>query len=345
VRAGLSALARLAAAGVLMVGAVDVGTLPPANAAGATSGRAGEGGRRGARGPVVAVETSDIPRFWRAYDMAAGKSPEDAARIYQKEYLDRGSPGLKDYASLRIHGADAMARDIAAHAQYYAAIRNTTLSLDTSTALHDALDSIAHRFGEVYDGARIPTVWLVIGRLSSGGSISGHGVLIGVEMYARDSTTTTSELSVWQLSATGFASDLPLVIAHEMVHAQQAPAKTLRSTLLEQALIEGGADFVGEKISGGHTNRAQYAYGRAHERDLWRAFQRDMTGTDWSGWLYNAKDATPVRPADLGYFIGYRICEAYYGRAHDERPALRDIVLIPDAPRMLRESAYDGAGP
>ena len=32
------------------------------------------------------------------------------------------------------------------------------------------------------------------------------------------------------------------------------------------------------------------------------------------------------RPNDLGYFIGYRIAQAYYQRAADKAQAVRDII-------------------
>jgi uncharacterized protein YjaZ len=46
------------------------------------------------------------------------------------------------------------------------------------------------------------------------------------------------------------------------------------------------------------------------------------------------------RPNDLGYFIGYRIAQAYYTRARDKRAAIRDILRVRDVDRLLRESGY-----
>jgi hypothetical protein len=55
---------------------------------------------------MVKFVTSDIGNFWRAYDLAA-KETDKAKRvaIFQTEYLDKGSPGLKDFLRLRIKSA------------------------------------------------------------------------------------------------------------------------------------------------------------------------------------------------------------------------------------------------
>jgi hypothetical protein len=53
----------------------------------------------------VKFVTSDIGNFWRAYDLAA-KQTDKAKRIaiFQTEYLDKGTPGLKK--STRRSGGD-----------------------------------------------------------------------------------------------------------------------------------------------------------------------------------------------------------------------------------------------
>ena len=63
-----------------------------------------------------------------------------------------------------------------------------------------------------------------------------------------------------------------------------------------------------------------------------------MHGTETTGWLYG--NPPPGRPADLGYFIGYRIAEAYYAQAADKAAALRDILRVQDVERILAASGY-----
>ena len=102
------------------------------------------------------------------------------------------------------------------------------------------------------------------------------------------------------------------------------------------------ADFIGELISGRKNgNRVQHAYGNAHERALWKEFSREMHGTDWSHWLGQA-DRAVDRPADLGYYIGYKICEAFYQGASNKMDAVRTILQMTDADAFLLQSKYSG---
>jgi hypothetical protein len=46
------------------------------------------------------------------------------------------------------------------------------------------------------------------------------------------------------------------------------------------------------------------------------------------------------RPADLAYFIGYRIAEAYYRKTPDKAKAIADILNCGDPEKFLQQSGY-----
>ena len=46
------------------------------------------------------------------------------------------------------------------------------------------------------------------------------------------------------------------------------------------------------------------------------------------------------RPADLAYFVGYRISQAYYDQAPDKKSAIEAILNFADADKLLRDSGY-----
>jgi hypothetical protein len=280
--------------------------------------------------------TTDIVSFWRAYDRA---TLAEAAEIFQREYIDIGTPGLRDFVLGRIQSGRQLAGTVASRPRYYAAIRANTLAVDTASAIKDSIRASFRRLASIYPEAVFPDVYFVVGRLNSAGTTSIAGMLIGVEMNARDAATPTDELNDWERAVTGSVTDLPYLVAHELVHIQSRP-DTGTVTLLERALREGGADFIGELISGSHTNRVQRAYGDAHERELWTEFQAAMHGTDISRWLFQG-DRSRDRPADLGYYIGYRICRAFYENADDKYDAVRRIILLENPDEVLAESGYN----
>jgi hypothetical protein len=110
------------------------------------------------------------------------------------------------------------------------------------------------------------------------------------------------------------------------------------TTLLAQSLDEGCASFLGRLISDGTIANAN-AYGMAHEAELWREFQGEMNGTDTHNWLYQG-DRSKDRPADLGYFMGSRVCQSYYEHAKDKRVAVADILQMRDPVAFVRDSRY-----
>jgi hypothetical protein len=256
--------------------------------------------------------TSDIPLFWAVLDRAA---PDSLAALLQRGYLDRGSRGLRDFIPGRILSADRLAQLITSNRSRYDAIRESSLRvIEAEPGIRRAF----HALKALYPEAVFPDVYFVIGRFNSGGTVSTNGLLIGAEMY-RD------------------PQRLPSIVAHELIHFQQRPL-TAQPSLLVQSFREGSADFVGEMISGVHINNAAHEYGMAHERDLWKEFQEQMRGTSYAGWMYG--DPPGERPADVGYFIGYRIAQAYYQRAEDKAAALRQILQAADVEGILERSGY-----
>ncbi|MGH8252227.1 MAG: hypothetical protein ACREVI_16305 [Steroidobacteraceae bacterium] len=80
------------------------------------------------------------------------------------------------------------------------------------------------------------------------------------------------------------------VICHEYVHIQQAPALAGRDdlTVLERSLLEGGAEFISELISGlaGQAHFPELTKGR--DKEIETAFLADQDKTDLSAWLDNS---------------------------------------------------------
>jgi hypothetical protein len=70
------------------------------------------------------------------------------------------------------------------------------------------------------------------------------------------------------------------------------------------------------------------------EKMLWFEFKKDMRRNDLSKWIYNL-GVIKDRPADLGYYIGYKICETYYNHMSDKRKAIKNIIEMKDFEKFL----------
>jgi len=287
--------------------------------------------------PAVQLITSDIGNFWKAYDASQAGNREEA---FQKLYLDAGSPGLKDFVKLRIRSAKALASAVdETYPKFYASVRPYTLKLEEQRgAILKHLD----RFGELYPEAKFPPVYFVIGRLTSGGTTSDRGLLIGTEVNSLGPDVNTSEINPAFRRAMGSADHIPLIVVHELTHTQKKrPDHGKLAYLLDQSIEEGAADFMTELVAGSSINAYAKEWADARRDELFQRFAADLKAkpSDSGQWLYNYGRAND-EPADLGYWIGAEICRSYYANAKDKREAIRNIVTLVDTGSIVRNSRY-----
>ena len=279
----------------------------------------------------VVVETRDVSNFLRAREIA--RTSDDPAGVYRNEYFARGTIGLDDMLRMRIGSVE---RFTAAVRQYPDAHDVLAQIPGYRATLVDKIRRIYARFRDLYPPVKLPPVYFVVSGMSTGGTVSDNGLLIGTEAVIR---------------AFGSIDALAPVVAHELVHYQQANAEGRdqyasvggdAKTLLGQAVNEGAADFVGELVAGEHMNASAHAYGLANEAELWREFEAVMLDDELVPWM-NGQSSTGAwaeRPRDLGYFIGYRIVESFYTNATDKRAAIATILDVSDPQAFLEASGY-----
>ncbi|MDR3716200.1 MAG: DUF2268 domain-containing putative Zn-dependent protease [Puia sp.] len=280
--------------------------------------------------------TEDIARFWEAFDSAAVDTA-DAAALLKSLYLDKGTLGLKKFNEVGIKGVDALAAAIKKYRPYYESVRPRTLQIAT---LEDTIRKSLVKMKRLYPEARLPDIYFLVGDLNAGGKSEKEGLLIGAEVNCADDNTDFQNLPPAVpaiFKALGFAH-IPSLVAHELVHYQQSYRFTDKN-VLAYAIMEGSADFIGEKISGRSVNIVPRIYGDAHEKELWLEFEKDAHTDDLNKWLYNGGGSLE-RPGDLGYYIGYKITEAYYRRSRDKARAIKEILNITDFDAFLKESGY-----
>lgn len=273
--------------------------------------------------PVPVIEISDVDRFYQVYDAAGG---HPTAEALQHGYIDSGSDGLHELARLRNVTGQSIVEAIAKRPEIYSKARSC---IDALPRVREKLALALGKLRDIYPGARFPPVTIVVGRGKPVG-VGGRdtGVQIGLEaLCAADWINPDVEGR--------FVS----VAAHEYAHVQQAVAfsEIKNATVLAASLEEGAAEFVAELTTGSvsYTYLSGLVAGR--ERDIETAFAADADKTDLSGWLYNS---TPEKPADLGYWVGYRIVKSYYQHADNKRQAMHDIFEMTNPKEFLAKSGW-----
>lgn len=280
--------------------------------------------------------TTDVHNFWKAYDQAQ-RDTVHWEQIYRDLYLAKATPGLQDYYEYKIRTVDRFVKGHDKLSHFYASIRSNTLKVDDLKK--QMLDSFV-KFNALYPGATFPNVYFVIGAFSSGGTSTNNGLIIGLDQNCRTPDVATQELTLWQKNNFTNLKDLPNTVAHELIHFQQNHLAQ-DTTLLRGALVEGMADFLGELISGKTANSRLAVYAKGREKQIWADFKKEMYLNKVSNWIANSDQETADKPADLGYWVGYQICKAYYDEADDKKQAVYDILHITDYRQFLQKSKLD----
>ena len=287
----------------------------------------------------VRIVTEDVPRFWAAYDRAlpalAARDTAAAADVFRRVYLDAGTAGLKWYTLMKVGGPRELAAALMRYPAYYASIRQNTLALP---AAEPRIRAGMRSLTALYPDAAFPTVYLLIGALTSGGTANGAGLLLGAEMNTAAPDSPLGELSPGRRGTIGTPEMLPHIVVHELVHANQNMGGTW--TLLRNALIEGGADFLAGLALPGAPEAHYTTWGRQHDRAVWTRFMAEKDGEDYSEWTGNSGFRSDDWTGDVGYYVGAEICRGYYERAADKAQAVRDLLEIRDPAAILAASGY-----
>lgn len=297
---------RAVVAGLALLGAAGCGSAVPE--------------RRAAR---AEIHLEDVAAFYALYAATGGRP---TAEQLQHEYLDRGSEGLHRLAAARNVTGARIAETLRAHPEVYADAKRCVEPLPR---VRRRVEAAMRTLAALYPAARFPPVTIAVGR--------GRPVAIG-------SPVTGVQVGLEALCATKFMQPevedrFVHVIVHEFAHVQQVAAMVddVHPTVLQGSLVEGAAELVAELTSGDVSYGHLRGLTAGREREIETAFLADVDSSDLSRWLYNG---TPGAPGDLGYWVGYRICKAYYLHAGDKPAALRELLEMTDPKAVLAKSGW-----
>jgi len=248
-------------------------------------------------------------------------------QLIQKLYIDLAHEGLDDLIRVRQMKAKNWVTSINAVPAFWESVRTKTLAIPSQTG---SIDAIMRRYKALYPAFQQPTVYFTIGVLKTGGVTRHDRILIGTEIIAADSTVNTTGLSQFLRETFRLSQGIPYLVAHEACHTQQKSLDEEVDTvsdLLGFCLREGACDLVTELVLQKPIRTAYTVYGRQHEAELWKKFKVDMNAPKTEDWLYNS-GTVQKGMADLGYFMGYVICKAYYTQAQNKTQALAEIIEL-----------------
>ena len=277
------------------------------------------------------VVWTDVDNFWRAYDrLATATSTADSVSVLAQYYLAPATPGLRRY----VEAANAKAPDflvaIRTHRRYLAAIRPGLQQIGTQKA---AIVAAARQLKQAYPASTFPDLYFAVGKFEVGGTQFDDLLYVGAELKCASPNPPLAELRPELRGSISPVSEISTTCVHEMVHAQQQLQNC--RTNLEGALKEGAAEYLAYRFTGRLGNPVAMAYGRQHEADVRRAFAKEANAPIVGKWFLASPDAATQQPGALAYFVGFRICEAYYAEARDKKAALQTLITLSDVPTLL----------
>lgn len=295
----------------------------------------------GAAAQPVTFVYDDFDRFGAALKQVDDGAPAEATF---QAYIDGAGPPYGFYKERYGATGKTIAGAVAKRPNHYRRVAGLRPYLKSQ---EPAVQAGIDRLRAMVPGIATPPVYFMIGNLSAGGinaaldpKLDGHesAPALLVETLAMGADTDMAE---WPGPyGGGYLEDIAYVAVHEMIHAYQLriqgranyvsiyQAGQTGNTYLALALREGCADHFTRLAIGKTRVGKQHSYGTANERQLWTAFKplMDQPGSFADGW-FGALDArTPDWPPQIGYWLGMRICAAFYDTATDKAAAVRTIM-------------------
>lgn len=292
------------------------------------------------------VITDDVDRFWQAYDQIKQSTDTlEQAQLLQDLYISKASPGLKAIMQVRDYDVRAYLSAIRDYPKFWESVRaNTLKAKEYAVPLNEGIDKLA----KIYSPLKAAKIYFTIGALRTNGTTLDSMVLIGSELAMADQHTVSNEFAEPLASGrrTFFDSNpidnLVLLNVHEYVHTQQKP---IVHNLLSQCLFEGVAEFVSVQAMGVPSSTPAVDFGKNNHAAVVQAFEREMfRGGLTYKWLWSGAENNEFNIRDLGYYIGYEICERYYANASDKKAAIKTMVELDYEDEAAVEAFVDGTG-
>lgn len=280
--------------------------------------------------------TSDIKLFWDIYNNAENLEHID----FQNLYINKGTQGLKDYAEQKNLAFRLKSiLNNSSYVNYYNSVKPNTL--DISNAINSSNEAFL-KLDQIYPNTNFFNVYFLIGGMSAGGRISNNGLLIAVEMFSKNEDTELGQLSEWHQTVLRNKEYLPSIVVHEFIHMQQK--KINHQTVIEKSISEGMADFISFHLlkNKPFMNEHLHTYGNPIEEEIWNEFknEKDLKYQN-TEWLYTGQTTSSGHPADMGYYVGFKILESYSSKFETVEEAIGSMLSTINYTELFEFSEYN----
>lgn len=278
---------------------------------------------------TASVVTSDIDNFWTAYDLIVKETDSiKKIRLIDSLYIQKGTIGLEKIMEARGYSAEEYVQLISNYPKYFSSLRpNTKKSKQLAKELKQGIEKLE----AVYPHLKPAKIYFTMGCMRSNGTTVDSLVLIGSELAMADKQTDISEFDgetkkwLQTFFSTNPIDNLVLLNIHEYVHTQQKPQV---NNLLSIAIREGVAEFVSTLAMDKPSATPAIDFGKKNAHLVREKFEKEMFyPNNQPKWFWsNYPNDFGVR--DLGYYVGYQMCENYHKQAEDKDQAIKAMIEL-----------------
>jgi hypothetical protein len=274
------------------------------------------------------IVTSDIDNFWKAYDVIVATHDMIAQyNALENLFLSKGTPGLKALMGARSYTAKSYIDAIKRYPRFWKSVRPNTLKAKT---IAKEIYADIQKLRLLYPELKPAKIYFTIGALRSNGTTSETMVLIGSELAMADPLTVTDEFPQSSSHLRPYFNSDPsknivFLNVHEYVHTQQKT--TIGNCLLAQTVIEGVAEFAAETASGKKSGLPALQFGKESAKRVSDAFAAQMLNP-FNGFWISSDEQNEFNTRDLGYYVGYAICEKFYHNSSDKQSAIKTMIEL-----------------
>lgn len=271
------------------------------------------------------IVTDDIDNFWIAHDqiMVTNDSLERIKLINQL-YIDKGTEGLKNLIEVRRYKDYELANNIIKYPKYWQSIRANIANVHRFT---NQIEVNIKKLKKIYPELKPATIYFSFGAFRTGGTYHDNMILLGSEYLFANPNSELQELPqrIQNVIKEYSPYDIPLLVTHEYIHTQQKRWED--NSMIQRCVAEGVAEFVSTLI----TERPlspPVKFGKQNSKEVLKQFMYEIfRDDDVDNWLWNTNQ-NHLKVNDLGYYIGYEICERYYNKSSDKKAAIKELIEL-----------------
>lgn len=288
------------------------------------------------------IVQKDITHYWQAVD--AIKSTKDSAlhlKLIQSHYIQKATNGLLGLIKERRYTDKEFVQQIIAYPKYWESIKNYIKHIPM---FNMEMEEFIKTLKKLYPSLQPATIYYSVGAFRSGGTYSGMDVLLGAEFLLAGKDAHIDELPdrLQNIIRTYSPYDVPLIAIHEYVHTQQKRGWE-NYNILKRCVAEGVAEFISTLVTQRPFGK-QVAFGKKNQDIVLNKFMEDIFNFNnvWN-WMWN-KNENELGEDDLGYYIGYEICERFYQQSSDKKAAIKTLIELDYSNDSAFAVLVDGTG-